>query len=271
MRHWRRRSSPRYDVSISFPPPQRSVWSLHLSPRDERDGWKLFGREIIHVPFSVELSKGKKWLVQKKKWNWFVRKRKEREREKRAFAYFLFLSFHLPDLISTCCNLIKNYERWGGKEVCVGYTRVSFYTGVVVFFPTGIRESQRKKIKRKRKWCKRILRWAPLLPRFSFLNGKWKLRLPNRYRIHRIVVQRPLSWLYHSTLIRHSTWLVCPLNYIDAELRDVHLQEPFQELIIKIISRGIKEKRNPHETLTTTRWWSSILFFSFLFFLNGWK
>lgn len=54
-------------------------------------------------------------MVQKKKWNWFVRKRKEREREKRAFAYFLFLSFHLPDLISTCCNLIKNYERWGGK------------------------------------------------------------------------------------------------------------------------------------------------------------
>lgn len=44
-------------------------------------------------------------------------------------------------------------------------------------------------------------------------------------------------------------------------------QEPFQELIIKIISRGIKEKRNPHETLTTTRWWifDPFLLFSFFF------
>lgn len=62
----------------------------------------------------------------------------ERERKKLSL---IFLSFHLSDLISTCCNLIKNYGRWGGKgSLCVTRRIHASY-----FFQRGSAKKNKKK------------------------------------------------------------------------------------------------------------------------------
>lgn len=119
-------------------------------------------------------------------------------RKKKLSLLVAFLFFHLPDLISTCCNLIKNYERWGGgkKELLYNvdiHARIVLHGSVNCIFSNGGRESPRKK--RKEKWEKKEKFALPsLLPRSSFLNG-WKLRLilTEPLLIHRIIVQRSFS------------------------------------------------------------------------------
>lgn len=155
MRHWR-------DYGNGTVRTPLCRWSPRVSPFSSRDqfryihlvnekcGWKLFERKIIIFLFRSKMSKKKKemigcyrfvrksligsleaWKKRRKK------KKKEKKKEKKLSLLVAFLFFHLPDLISTCCNLIKNYERWGGeggeeKRTFAQHidTRVSFYTVV---------------------------------------------------------------------------------------------------------------------------------------------
>lgn len=93
-------------------------------------------------------------------------------RKKKLSLLVAFLFFHLPDLISTCCNLIKNYERWGGgkKELLYNvdiHARIVLHGSVNCIFSNGGRESPRKK--RKEKWEKKgKIRSAESSPAFLF-------------------------------------------------------------------------------------------------------
>lgn len=92
-------------------------------------------------------------------------------RKKKLSLLVAFLFFHLPDLISTCCNLIKNYEKWGGgkKELLYNVdTRAYRFTRErkLYFFQRGARKSAKKKKRKMEKKGK--IRSAESSPAFLF-------------------------------------------------------------------------------------------------------